>query len=129
MEYSIISADKKIGQIQVAYKNTSNKVVGIYAIDVPIVDGVFLIGDALHQEILHRAPTWATTREQEVHAATGFGEIEALVQPLSTTEIDAETEANAHMWYQFKYEQRLAEALVKFGLLEADPTSIPVGKL
>ena len=82
-----------------------------------------------HQEILHRAPTWATTREQEVQAATGFGEIEALVQPLSTTEIDAETEANAHMWYQFKYEQRLAEALVKFGLLEADPTSIPVGKL
>jgi len=129
MEYSIISADKKIGQIQVAYKKDNGDIVAVYAIDVPIIDGVFIIGDALHQEILHRAPTWATTREQEVQSATGFGEIEALVQPLPTIETDTEAEANARMWSQFQYEQRLAETLMKFGLLKDDPTSIPVGKL
>lgn len=129
MRYNIIAADRSIGQIQVAYKDNDENVVGIYAIDVAVIDGKFLTGDALHQEILHRAPTWVSTREQEVRSATGFDEIEALVQELPAPKVDQEAEANSRMWDQFRYEQRLAEMLVKFGLLESDPTFIPVGKL
>lgn len=125
MDYKIIRATAQIGQIEVAYL-ADGKVVGVYAIDVPVIDGAFLTGDALEAEIQHRAPTWATTREQEVRAATGFEQIEALVEPLPTPAIDEETEANNRMWEQTQFEQRVAAVLVKFGVLQSDPTTIPV---
>jgi hypothetical protein len=85
MDYQIIRATPEIGQIDVLYKE-GEKPVGVYAIDIPVVDGAFLTGDALHNEIMHRAPTWVVQREQEVAAATGFDKITALVQPLPTPE-------------------------------------------
>ena len=128
MDYQIIRATPEIGQIEVLYKD-GNKPVGAYAIDVPVVDGAFLTGDALHNEIMHRAPTWATQREQEVASATGFDQIVALVQPLPVDEQTSEQQANAAMWAQVEYEKRLAKALVKFGVLSSDPTEITVTEL
>lgn len=37
--------------------------------------------------------------------------------------------ANAEMWAQIDFEQRIAKTLVKFGLLDADPTEIKTTKL
>lgn len=128
MEYQIIRATPEIGQIEVLYKE-GVKPLGVYAIDVPVVDGAFLTGDALHAEIMHRAPTWATVREQEVAAATGFDQIAALVQELPAEEPTTEMQANAAMWEQVAYEKKLAKALVKFGLLATDPTEIGVTQL
>jgi hypothetical protein len=128
MDYQIIRATPEIGQIEVHYKD-GDRSFGIYAIDVPVVDGAFLTGDALHQEIMHRAPTWATQREQEVAAATGFDQIIALVQELPVEEPTTEQQANAAMWEQVQFEKRTAKALVKFGLLETDPTEIGVTQL
>lgn len=131
MNYQIIQADQTIGQIQVAYKKDDGTIAAVYAIDVPIIEGRFITGDALHQEIIHRAPTWAITREQEVQSATGFDQILLLVEQLNTQqvqEMDSQTAENAKMWEQHIYEKRLAEVLIKFGLLNSDPTSIPVGK-
>lgn len=79
MDYRIIAADATIGQIQVTYSNAGED-VATYAIDVPVIDGAFLTGDTLAEEIQRRAPVWLLERKAEVSAATGFGEIQALVQ-------------------------------------------------
>lgn len=128
MDYQIIRATPEIGQIEVLYKD-GEKLLGVYAIDVPVVDGAFLTGDALHEEIMHRAPTWATQREQEVTAATGFDQIVALVEELPIGEPTTEQQANAAMWAQVEFEKKLAKALIKFGLLASDPTAIEVTQL
>lgn len=128
MDYQIIKATPEIGQIEVLYKE-GNKPVGVYAIDVPVVDGAFLTGDALHEEIMHRAPVWVNQRGQEVTTATGFDQILSLVQPLEQDQPTSEQQANAEMWAQQAYEQKLAKALVKFGVLATDPTAVEVTTL
>ena len=61
MDYKIVGATASLGQIEVAYFE-GEKQYGVYAIDVPVVEGAFLTGDALHAEIMHRAPMWAPER-------------------------------------------------------------------
>jgi hypothetical protein len=80
MDYRIISANATIGQIQVTYSNEGED-IATYAIDVPVVDGAFLTGDALAAEIQLRAPVWLLERKAEVSTAIGFDEISALVEP------------------------------------------------
>lgn len=126
--YKIVRATRLTGQIEVAYFD-GEKHLGTWAIDVPVQDGQFLTGDALDAEIMHRAPTWAVEREQAVVAASGFDQIEAMVQALPQPTVDPETEANAQMWEQVRFEQQVAKALVKFGVLQSDPTEIPVTQL
>lgn len=128
MDYQIIRAVPEIGQIEVLYKD-GDKLYGVYAIDVPVVDGKFLTGDALHEEILHRAPVWATQREQEIATATGFSDIEELVTPFEENSATAEQQANSAMWAQVEYEKKLAKALIKFGLLTEDPTAVETTQL
>lgn len=129
MDYKITRADAQIGQIEVTYLKPDGGIAGVYAIDVPIIDGVFITGAELDAEIKHRAPLWATQREQEVASATGFDQISALVEEMPQPEVDADAEANALMWEQTAFEQRIAAALVKFGVLQSNPTTIPVGTL
>jgi hypothetical protein len=131
MEYQIIAANAEIGQIEVLYKQDGTA-VATYAIDVPITNGAFLTGAELHAEIQHRAPVWIGARKQELANATGFDEIVALVQPIThsnTPENANGNAANAAMWEQVEYEKRLAAALVKFGVLSNDPTTIEMTKL
>lgn len=123
MDYQIVKATPEIGQIEVLYKD-GDKPLGVFAIDVPVVDGAFLTGEALHEEIMHRAPTWMTQREQEVQTAAGFDAIAALVQPIQVDEATSEQQANAAMWAQVEFEKKVAKALVKFGVLQSDPTAI-----
>ena len=126
--YKIVAADRSVGQIQVAYFQ-GEKMLGLWAIDVPVADGSFLTTEALDAEIMHRAPSWAVEREQQIATATGFEAIEALVTPLPEPVVDTEAAANAVMWAQVEYEKRLAKALVKFGVLSSDPTSIETTQL
>lgn len=126
--YKIIRATRSIGQIEVAYFD-GEKSLGIYAIDVPVVDGAFMSNEALDAEIMHRAPTWAVEREEQIAAATGFEAIEALVDPIPEPTIDPEAQANAEMWAQVEFEKKVAKALVKFGVLQSDPTQIEVTTL
>lgn len=132
MDYKIVRADAEIGQIEVVYKDADGAVVGVYAIDVPIIDGAFLSGTALHDEIMHRAPLWQIDRKKEVAEATGFDAIAALVDVTDAqvlTSTPAEVLANAEMWKQVEFERQLGPALVKFGLLEANPATIGVTSL
>lgn len=128
MEFKIIRATAQIGQIEVEYTKDGS-FVGVYAIDVPIVEGQFLTGEALTAEILLRAPSWETQRKAEIAGATNFAEIEALVQEPEPTPYDIDEEANARMWEQVEYEKKLAAALVKFGILQSDPTTVEVTQL
>lgn len=130
MDYQITKATPEIGQIEVTYFN-EGKPIANYAIDVPIVDGAYLTGDALDAEIQHRAPIWLVQREQETKTAEGFDAIQNLVKPLNTTppEQTAEEIANAKMWADFEFNKKVAKALVKFGVLQTDPTEIGVTQL
>ena len=130
MDYRITKATPEIGQIEVTY-TYNGRALATYAIDVPIVEGAFITGDALESEIQHRAPTWLVEREQAIATAAGFEQITARVQefPVAPQELDPEAIANAQMWEQIQFEKRVAQALVKFELLAEDPTAIPSASL
>jgi len=79
MDYKITAADAALGQIEVTYLKDENA-VATYTIDVPIVDGQFITGDALSHEILRRAPVWIAERQQAASAAPNFADLAALVE-------------------------------------------------
>lgn len=79
MQYKIVSADPFIGQIKVNYYH-NNQFVCQYQIDVPIVEGKFVTGEALEKEIQDRAPTGLVARLEQVNAASNFANLESLVQ-------------------------------------------------
>ncbi|CAB4129451.1 hypothetical protein UFOVP116_12 [uncultured Caudovirales phage] len=74
MQYKIISSDKSIGQIQVEY-SVDGRVIGVIPIDVPVVNGAYISGVELDQEIRSRAPIWVLDRMTEVKDASGFPEL------------------------------------------------------
>lgn len=45
---------------------------------------------------------------------------------IESSEIDPSAKANADMWADVEFQKKVAAALVKFGVLQADPTTIPV---
>jgi len=128
MEYQIISANADIGQIEVLYKQ-DGVAVAAYAIDVPIVNGLFLTVAELDAEIQHRAPTWLNERKQELANATGFDDIAALVVPIVNSTTPENVNTNTAMWEQVEFEKKVAAALVKFNVLTVDPTTIAVSNL
>ena len=79
MEYKIVAANAAIGQISVAYLDTAQKIVAIYAIDVPIVDGAFISGSTLEAEIQSRAPFWLLERTAAVATANNFDMLAGLI--------------------------------------------------
>jgi len=129
MDYDIIGADKTIGQIQVSYKNEEGNVVATYAIDIPVVEGKYITGDALHAEIILRAPTWILSREKDVEKADNFDQIEALVKKTKPTVLTVEQMQNMAMWQKTEFEMKVADVLVKYGLIGKNPTVIEVTKL
>lgn len=125
MNYIIREFNKESGQLVVEYEGKWT-----YAIDLPVEDNAFPVGEKLENIIQGMAPVWLAERESSLNAeVSNIAAIEALVQPIP--EKDAEERAvdpNMAMWTAVKFEQDVAAALVKFGLLQADPTSIPVSE-
>jgi hypothetical protein len=79
MDYRIVAADAATGQIQVTYMSL-NIDIATYAIDVPIVNGAYITGEALEAEIQNRAPIWLMQRKADTTTARDFDIIQALVQ-------------------------------------------------
>lgn len=123
--YKIISANADFGQIEVSYFE-DGKILSTFALDVPIKDGRYLNPQELDAEIMHRAPSWMSERKLELKNASGFDEILALVQQVTVEELTPEELANRKMWQQIEFEKKTAKALVKFGILQSDPTQIDV---
>lgn len=79
MQYRITAANAETGQILVTYFDVNGDIAS-YAIDVPIVNGSFIIEEELNREIMARAPVWEIDRRREVAKATGFEAITAVVK-------------------------------------------------
>jgi len=128
MEYKIVNFYPEEGKIEVFY---SDKLSNLF-IDVPInSDGLFIIGQELDAYIKGFIPTWHLERIEKLkEGVSNIDEIANLVEvmPYSQESIIAAEEANqnAEMWREIKFEQSVAKALVKFGVLESDPTTKPV---
>ena len=101
MDYRVIAANAAIGQIQVIYSD-SGADIATYTIDVPIVDGAFLTGDALAAEIQSRAPVWLLDRKNAVSTANGFDTIVELALPEREAAAARAAAAEANMTYAQK---------------------------
>ena len=117
-EYTITSFNEQSGQI-VAYVDGFPAI----AIDLPIIDGAYPIGDELDSYVLGFFPPKDTTREQALLAGVANTDvIAARVQPSPAVDVEAQ-EQNTLMLAQARFESQVAKALVKFGVLEVDPTA------
>jgi len=76
-------------------------------------------------------PSWLASKVACVTPEVGqSGVIDSSVAVItSETEQERQERLNAEMWAQIEFEKRVAAALVKFGVLAADPTTIAVSQL
>jgi len=126
VNYKIIGFNSQLGQLKVEY----GPQLDVMVIDVPIVDGLFMVGEELIKYIEGMIPTWHFERLEKLTAGIpNADEITKLVQPTSALPdepLSVQEIANQHMWGQTDYERAIAKTLVKFGVLDSDPTAIQV---
>lgn len=135
ISYQIYNFNKNLGSITVKYKN-GEEVVATYNVDIPLTDaGLFIIGEELNNYLLAMYPQHVSDRKDKLTAGIpNAAEIEALALPLEEVlpvieQMSEQEIANAKMWSELEEERRIAKALVKFGVLDTDPTTIPVVNL
>ena len=71
MEYKIIAFDETIGQITVEYGEGI-----VFALDLPIENGAYPVGEALDALIKQFLPTWVVERKQSI--ASGIRNIDGI---------------------------------------------------
>lgn len=71
MEYKIIAFDETIGQITVEYGEGI-----VFALDLPIENGAYPVGEALDALIKQFLPTWVVERKQSI--ASGVRNIDGI---------------------------------------------------
>jgi hypothetical protein len=105
-------------------------------IDLPIDEnGLYITGTALEDYIRGFIPVWHFERLEQIKVGIANAtEIQALVQEEQTvqsqnTALTPEQIQNAKMWEQYEFEKQIGDALVKFGLVETNPASIPTAAL
>jgi hypothetical protein len=133
MDYKIVNFIAGEGKIEVFYSEQFPPL----PIDVPLNDdGLFITGQELHQYIEGFIPTWHLERIAKLKAGIpNASELAALVEavpPVSANPEDLlmaeEARRNSEMWAQLEFETQIAKVLVKLGVLESDPTTIPVNE-
>jgi hypothetical protein len=77
ISYKITSVDASVGQILATFYD-GEEFIASYAVDVPVVNGAFITGQELHDNIMAIAPMWHVERRAAVAAATGLADIQAL---------------------------------------------------
>lgn len=128
INYKITKFDASTGQIIVEYGPKLDTMV----IDIPIVDGLFMAGEELTKYIENIIPTWHFERLAQLEAGIPNADAVAqmvqspTVQPQTPAISEQELDANYKMWSEFQFERQIAKSLVKFGVLETDPTAIQV---
>lgn len=124
--YKIIDFNKAQGSVIVRFADN----MAPLNIDVPLTEnGTYITGAELDEYIKGFIPTWHLDRINQIAAGvSNEAQIEALVQPETiNTEINNQSETNQiaqslENWQQIQAEKVIAKALVKFGLLQSDPT-------
>jgi hypothetical protein len=84
MDYIIRNFDKENGQITVEYAGKWT-----YAIDLPVEDNAFPVGEKLEEVIQNMAPVWLLERQTALASQPQNADvIEALVQPYPEEPVD-----------------------------------------
>jgi hypothetical protein len=120
--YEIISADAQARCMEVVY---SSEGFGTRHISARLP----YEGESLEDIIKMYSPVAAWLEQQNTVVAPEIGTtgVISVEEPVVLTdEEQAQALENANMWAAVKFEQDVAKALVKFGVLESDPTVIPV---
>jgi hypothetical protein len=130
--YKVLEFNKNSGQLIIEFATGLQPIT----IDVPIKDGLFITGTELETYIQGFIPVWYLERQTQLN--TGIANADVLEQLVSeTTEVALPTvltpeqqqqKENEAMWAQVRFESSIAKVLVKFGVLNTDPTAIPVSE-
>jgi hypothetical protein len=121
--YEIVSVDEAARCMEVVYTSDGQQTMRIGA-RLPFE------GENLEAVVRMYAPVAYWQSEQTPVVAPAVGTTGSVSPPTQAQqEADAEAQANARMWEQLQFEKRVAKALVKFGVLQSDPTEIPVTQL
>ena len=78
MQYKINSFNESTGQIVVEYSDNGEH-VATFAMDLPIVNGQFLSGQDLADELNRRAPTYIAERKVQLTSVSNAADIASLV--------------------------------------------------
>lgn len=132
MNYKIISFDSSNGSIVIKFSENMSPV----SVDLPLNEnGLYITGEELDEYVKGFIPTWHIERLARIQeGVANAADIEALVETEAdeTTVQQTPTEqdvANAKMWAEIEFQKQVGDTLVKFGLLEANPVSIPVADI
>lgn len=124
--YKVLSFDEAVGQITVSVDGFNPM-----AIDLPLIDGAYPVGTELDTYVMGFFPSYVLDRKAQIaQGVANAAEIAALVEaPDPSPQLTPEDLANQRMWAQVAFEKQVATALVKFGVLQSDPTAIGVTQL
>lgn len=130
--YKVLEFNKNSGQLIIEFAVGATPL----AVDVPIKDGLFVTGTELDEYVQGFIPTWHLERQAQLNAGIpNASALEQLVEaqpevelPTVLTPEQEQAIENEAMWAQVEFERKIATALIKFGVLESDPTSIPVSE-
>ena len=117
--YEIVSVDAAARCMEVIYRASGHPEQRIGA-RLPYE------GETLEAVIAAYSPVsyWESLQATVVAPAVGTSGTVSPPVPLSQDQVSAQ-----QMWEQAAFEKRVAKALVKFGVLQSDPTEIPVSQL
>ena len=123
--YTIISVDSELKTMEVVYSSEGHQTMHVGA-RLPYE------GETLETIIDMHAPVsfWREQKKNVVVPEVGLqGTIlNEAPNPLTSLEEQGSTAANAEMWQALRFEKDVAKVLVKFGVLQEDPTAIPVSE-
>lgn len=131
--YKVLNFNENTGQLIIEFAQG----LAPLSVDVPIENGLYITGEALDSYVKGFIPTWHLERQAQINAGiANANQLKSLVEqtaavqvPTALTPEQEQAEANAKMWAELEFEKSVAKVLVKFGVLESDPTTIPVQAL
>jgi hypothetical protein len=120
VSYRVISVNQDANCMEVEFSADGHEAV-LVGVRIPLED------EDVNQVIQSFVPTgiWFPRTTTLASVEAGFAGVVAVTSP-SQAVLTAE---QAAMWAQVNFEKQLAKALVKFGLLESDPTIVEVTQL
>lgn len=132
-DYKVLEFNEATGQLVIEYA------IGMapISIDVPIKNGLYITGEELNSYVQGFIPTWHLERQAQINAGVANAEeLKVLVEqtaevavPTTLTPEQQQAAERAKMWSELQFEKDVAKVLVKFGVLQTDPTIIPVQTL
>ena len=119
--YKIIAVDAAARCMEIVYTAEGHQTMHIGA-RLPYE------GETLEEVVRMYAPVavWETAALSIIAPSVGTT---GVVNTAEAFNPDPEKFANAVMWEQIAFEKKVATALVKFGVLESNPTEVPVAQL